>query len=259
LIYLAFGIDYPTGIAIYFVNLLKREHFKKIIPRVLTQPNKISSVIKKMAEDKLVTLKKQEKVRAGPRKYYEINPQILQSPIRDSTTYTKRDGSPLVIPPETIASFLGWLAQEQSGTIDKNRLEHDEQLRQERHKRADEFFEGLLGLERASYITFLFFIAYEATKWDSQRKASNQQPSLSMLILDYIHELIKTPSELFTEYFTFFKAIKASVEDIEEIGGPMTTDLSESIRKVENLWKGLERISNKPIPNEACSYKSDLQ
>jgi len=97
LTYLAFGTDYSVGITKYFIELRNRE-IEKHCPSVLMQPNKISSVLKKMNEDKLVTLSKKVSVGAGTRSYYVLNPQIIQSPIRDSTTYIKCDGSPFKIP-----------------------------------------------------------------------------------------------------------------------------------------------------------------
>ncbi len=176
LIYLAFGTDYPTGIAEYFSELRDRE-IEKLCPRVLTNSNKVASVLKQMAKDELVTFVNEVSVGAGCRKYYEINPQILQSPTRDSTTYAKRDGSPLIIPPETIAEFLGWMALENAGTADEM---EEEQLRQERHKRMDGIFELWFRSETINYITFLLVIANES---------ANQQPALSKLIFDYIQEI----------------------------------------------------------------------
>jgi hypothetical protein len=47
LIYLAFGIDYSGGIAKYFRESYDKNHLGENFPHVLTQSNKLSSVIKK--------------------------------------------------------------------------------------------------------------------------------------------------------------------------------------------------------------------
>jgi len=79
LTYLVFGADYPSGIAEYFIELEERGYQ---CSSILTNTNKIGSVLKRMKQDKLVILLKEETVKAGTRKYYVLNLQILHSPIR---------------------------------------------------------------------------------------------------------------------------------------------------------------------------------
>lgn len=55
-----------------------------------------------MEEDGLVTWNM-----CGPRKYFLINPKIIQSPAKD-TTYVKSDGSKFEIPLAKIEQFLDW-------------------------------------------------------------------------------------------------------------------------------------------------------
>jgi hypothetical protein len=191
LTYLAFGADYSSGVAEYFSEI-KSKFYR--CSSILTNANKIGSVLKRMNQDKLVILLKEVTVNAGTRKYYALNPQILQSPIRDSTNYTKRDGSPFKIPLETIEGFLGWLALKQAGVIDKEHQEQlDEQLRRMRHKRTDDMF--IIILTRSSgkfdYCDFLEFIEAEARRYDFQRDLNNQQPDLSNLINEYSFEVYK--------------------------------------------------------------------
>jgi len=206
LIYLAFGTDYPTGIAEYF-NELKDRLFN--CPSVLTNANKIGSVLKRMNDDKLVILLKKVSVGAAPRLYYVINPQILKSPIRDSATYIKRDGSPFKIPLDTIEDFLKWLAMEQAGTTD---MRQEELLRQERHERTDEILSSLLDpIITPNYFAFLFLIEAEAALWDLQRESRNQQPILDSLIIDYIHEFMDTGPK-----FSHFVEPNTKVEGIRE-------------------------------------------
>jgi len=185
LIYLSFGTDYPSGIADYFSELRDGE-IEMHCPRVFTNSNKISSVLKQMNEDKLVTDPKIVKGRAAPRSYYTLNPQVLESPMRDSITYTNHFGSPFEIPPETIEGFLKWLALMNGGTTDKR---GEKQVRQERHECADEIFEGLFRSKEVDYASFLDFIRDKAERWDLSRKTSNQQSTLSDLISGYITEI----------------------------------------------------------------------
>jgi hypothetical protein len=191
LIYLAFGADYSSGIAEYFSELKDRMYH---CPSVLMSGGKISSVLKRMNEEKLVVLLKKVSIGANARYYYVLNPQILQSPIRDSTTYIKHNGFPFKIPPETIESFLGWLALKQAGIIDKGRQEQlDKQVRQARQRQADRILvDGSINSKMVDYCDFLSFIEAEARKWDLQRGPSNQQPALGDLIHDYIFEMKKS-------------------------------------------------------------------
>jgi hypothetical protein len=201
LIYLAFGADYSGGIAKYFSESLD---IMKDCPRILTNGNKIGSVLKRMNQDKLVTLLKEVTIKAGTRKYYILNPEIIQSPIKDSTTYIKRDGSPFKIPLVTIEGFLGWLGLKEAGIIDKeNQEQFDEQARHERHKLANIIFRALFFSGPVDYFRFLDFIKDEAKKWDLQREASIQQPPLNNLISDYVSEI--DSGEYMLRKFTYVK------------------------------------------------------
>lgn len=184
LIYLSFGTDYSTGIAEYFRDLWYSEQRKLDLPHVLMEPSKISSILKRMKEDKFVIIWKKGSVGAGLRKYYKINPQILQSPIRDSATYIMDDGSPLNISAENINKFLEWHALKEAGATQKQR---ERQLRLERHNRADDIFKGLFQLDPIYYGDFLSFIAAEARRWRLETD-TNQLPALDTQILDYIDE-----------------------------------------------------------------------
>jgi hypothetical protein len=184
LIYLSFGTDYSTGIAEYFWELWYSEQKKLDFPHVLMEPSKISSILKRMKEDKFVIIWKEGSEGAGLRKYYKINPQIFQSPIRDSATYIMHDGSSLDIPIEKINKFIEWHALKEEGATQKQR---ERQLRQERHNRADDIFKGLFQLISIRYGDFLSFIAAEARKWRLETD-TNQLPALDTQILGYINE-----------------------------------------------------------------------
>jgi hypothetical protein len=187
LIYLANGTDCSTCIEEFFNELLKRVIQEKSCPSALKYQSKISSVLKRMNDEKLVILTKEISVGAGTRKYYDINPQILQSPINGETCI-KPDGSILEIPLETIESFLGWLALEQAGIIDKDQQEQlDKQVRQERHERIDDFLLDLLPTGWVDYNSFLEFIKAAASVWDSERGLGNEQHALEDSISCYIH------------------------------------------------------------------------
>jgi hypothetical protein len=179
LIYLSFGTDYSGGIAKFFNELSARW---KDCPNILTNSNKISSVLKRMAQDELIILSKEATVKAGTRKYYVINPQILQSPIKDSKTYTKRDGSPFIIPLEIIEDFLEWLAMEHAGSIDKEHQKKlDEQRRSARHERTDDIFEKIFLKASLTYISFLDMIYSNAALRDLLWQSKNKRPILDSL------------------------------------------------------------------------------
>jgi hypothetical protein len=184
LMYLAFGADYSTNIAKFFTELAEREQFERGFSRVLTQPNKISSVLKRMNDDKLVILSKKASFRAGKRSYYALNPQIIQSPASDEI-YLGSGGSPLSIPLEIIEDFLRWMDTSQTGKLD---MMPDEELRQKRHESADEILRELIISSAADYFRFLTFFGIKARKWVSMGLCDHQ-PTLSALIKWYINEL----------------------------------------------------------------------
>lgn len=190
LMYLTFGADYSSGIAEYFNKLKER---KVDCPSILTNANKTGSVLKRMNKDNLVKLRQEVNVTAGTRKYYELNPQILRSPIKDSIAYIKSDGSSFSIPLETIEGFLRRMSLKRAGTIDKHHQEQlDKEVRQARHERADKILiDVLTRSEKVNYRDFLSFIEAEAKRNDLHKDSRNQQSDLSDLIHGYIFETNK--------------------------------------------------------------------
>jgi hypothetical protein len=192
LMHLVYGPDYPTNIAKFFQELDKKRPPEKKIPQVLIYPSKISSVLKRMKEDKLVILQKEVSVGAGKRSYYALNPKIIQSPAVDDIYYKTDDGLPLSIPLEHIGKFLNWMDMSQKGNIIK---QQEEQVRQKRHERSDEIIEFLID-QAPCYFLFMFLLEIKARKWDA-RIVHDKKRSLSKHIhslIDYfdgnIHELL---------------------------------------------------------------------
>lgn len=187
LMYLAFGADYPHSIAKYFAELEIRPY---TCPSILKNSNKISSMLKKMHNDGLIVLLKQVTVKAGTRKYYALDPQILQSPIRNSTMYIKRDGSSLSISLEIIKNFLDRLSLNKSVLIpEQNQEQFDEQLREARHKRADLILSNeLMYNKKADFVDFLSLIKDEAIRDDSANETKSHH-NLGNLIHEYIFEI----------------------------------------------------------------------
>jgi hypothetical protein len=184
-----------------------------------------------MKEDKLLVLTKKVSVGAGTRSYYALNPQIIQSPTRDSIYHRKGDGSAFNIPLDIIEDFLAWLYLENAGTIDYSK---EEQLRQERHERADEILKALFTRwSEPDYFAFLFLIEAEAALWDLQRESINQQPILDSLIIDYIQEFKDTGPK-----FRHFTEPKTNVRGIKEplaLGWLRTCEQWER-RKMRSTW-----------------------
>lgn len=174
--YLAFGQDYSTNIAKFFTELALRKQLGGDFPRILTQPNKISSVLKRMNDDKLIILSKRVSYDAGKRSYYELNPQIIQPPCKEEINQGNDDSS-LIIPIEMIKEFLRWMDTSQT----------DEVLRQKRHERADEILRELIISPHADYSRFITFIGVNARKW-ARMGLCNYHPTLSELIKMNIRE-----------------------------------------------------------------------
>lgn len=143
LIYLFFDSDYAYRIAKYFENLSNPE-FGRARSSVLRHTGRIGTVLNKMEEDGLV-LSKME----GPRKYFTINPGIIQSPVRDAA-YVKPDGSKFEIPLGMIDQFLVW---------------QQENLKKFNAK--DLFFKTVQFYGSVDYITFMTFLKREANFHDS--------------------------------------------------------------------------------------------
>lgn len=109
LIYLIFGDDYPYNIEKYFKDkFYSNDDQNTKMPYCSNlRTSKVSTLLKKMEEDGLVTVR-EEKGKTRPRKVYSLNPRIIQSPIRDAT-YILPDRSIFEIPPEMIKQILPWV------------------------------------------------------------------------------------------------------------------------------------------------------
>lgn len=183
LIYLTFGPDYPSGITQFFKELSSTRWFGRKLSTTLLHPNKVSSVLKKMRDDGLVLLLlKKAGTGAAPRLYYALDPQIIQRPIK---TCDEISVYPIEIPIDKIETFLKWMALD---TITNALLE--EQMRQERHKRADLFIKRVIYRKTPDYHhQFLSFLKEKAQNWESETSPNNQHPFLSEMISHYIFEL----------------------------------------------------------------------
>jgi DNA-binding PadR family transcriptional regulator len=139
LMYLFFGSDYPYKIAKYFEKLSNPEFGKKRArTSVLHHTGKIGTVLNRMEEDGLLS---SEIIRL--RKYFTINPRIIQSLVKDAT-YFKSDGSTLEIPSNEVEQLLAW---------------QEENIKQFNAK--DLFFETVLFSDAVDYLTFMIFLKKE--------------------------------------------------------------------------------------------------
>jgi hypothetical protein len=185
LIYLAFGKDYSTHIATYFSEL--KDTWLKKIKRssVLRHKTRIGTLLKKMVEDELVIAIPKE---SGRENYYEINPKIIQSTVRDGTD-SRRDVSTFEIPREMVERFLLWSTE--SNEEDKSR---------------DRTFKNSLSPDTVDYFTFLFFLETEAVRWhiwmalEHDPFARKWDPTLYKLVSEYIKELKELPNSNFDPY-----------------------------------------------------------
>jgi hypothetical protein len=209
LMHLAFGSDYPTNISKFFsefhnkgfkglnkfddlINEKNEEaHLKRKIPSALMYPTKVSSILKRMNDDKLIILKKKVSAGAGRRSYYALNPKIIFSPAVDDTYFNKLNGLPTVSI-ETIENFLDWMDTSQREKIDKSK---EEEQRKKRHERSDDILSVLINYG-SYYFVFLFLLEIKARKWEQQIHWSDHQTVLSKHIHAYIHEFDQNIKEL---------------------------------------------------------------
>ena len=138
LIYLAFGSDYPYNMAKYFQNI-SNPAIKKKRSSVLRHESKIGTLLNKMEADGLVTSTRTER-----RKFYKLNPRIIQFPAM-AETYVKTDGSAFEIPLDKIDGLLAW-QKENIEQFDAKNL----------------FFRTVLFSNVVDYITFMIFLEKEA-------------------------------------------------------------------------------------------------
>jgi hypothetical protein len=182
LMYLSFGTDYSVGIAKYFSDLSNR-NLGKHYPKILTNSMKISSLLKKMREDKLILPSKKLSVRAAPRLYYVLNPRIIQTLVREGT-YLKHDGTVFEIDLSVIKYLLG--------KMEKDNLKHDFRT----------IFFNYHYPEIINYFTFMNFIeiqaanmelriAYEDNPWNPEFERSNSY--YIKQISEYIEEMKRLP------------------------------------------------------------------
>ncbi|MCJ7445361.1 MAG: PadR family transcriptional regulator [Methanotrichaceae archaeon] len=181
LMYSAFGEVYAYGISVDFKGA---EEVKKLArSSALIYPSKTSKLLHKMKKDGLLIFDREEKVEGRIRKYYRINPRIIQSPIRNGT-YFKSDGSAFEIPLDLIEKFLAWL--ENSNKEDAG---------------SKEFVEALSASHQYDYITFLEFLNDRAKEWEKATDAdlkTTPEPKLSQLIEEYkaiIFDRSRPPSD----------------------------------------------------------------
>jgi hypothetical protein len=177
LIYLAFGKDYPTGIAKYFIELSNKGKLGKYYPGALMYSAKISSVLKRMEKDNLVILSERVSVGAGIRLYYELNPKIIQSPVKDSNSL-RPGGSIFEIPLTMVEQLLAWKDWKYEGS--KAVCEKDE------------FFKVVVYPDDIDYFFFMEFIRAKAfhQEVEIQNGDYNHRTSLlENLLMDYYHLL----------------------------------------------------------------------
>jgi hypothetical protein len=151
LIYLAFGRDYPYNIAKNFDNLSNIGIKKRARSSILWHKGRIATLLNKMREDGLVVVN-EEIVKSRPRKYYKLNPKILQSPVRDGT-YFDEEGSVFNISLDLIERYLSYLEK------------YEGKYFQSGCERRDEIFQRSLIPDIVDYFTFLYLLEDEISLW----------------------------------------------------------------------------------------------
>lgn len=116
LIYLLFGEDYPYHIARFFQELPNPRLKEAPRSSTLRHTGRIGTLLNKMSEDELV-IASEKKENGRIKKYYRINPRIIQTLVRGGT-YHKRDGSRFEIPLEKVEKTLAFLGKHN----EKNRI-----------------------------------------------------------------------------------------------------------------------------------------
>ena len=177
LMYLAFGEDHASNIAGNFPPKPEnKDFFKKKRRSALKYQGKISSLLKKMSEDGLLSSYGDEK--DGRIIHYEIDPNILKSPAKNEPYY-KNGGTVFEIPLAVLEEFFTWLK---------------EFNKEDARRRA--FIKALSEDTIFDYITFLMFIKARAIDWEKLpdvEEGFTSTSRLSELIEEYIVELEKMP------------------------------------------------------------------
>jgi hypothetical protein len=180
LTYLSFGRDYPYHIAKYFEKLPNKDLEDEPRSSALRHTGRIGILLNKMKDDGLVIVD-EIPAKGGRRKYYKINPRIIQSPIREEA-YFRRDGSLYEINIEQIEGFLNWL--EKSNKEDSMR---------------NSIFRNTIVPNMLNYLTFIIFLEQQAIKWEKLSSDatgsrnpinSESKPMLSNQIWDIVEELL---------------------------------------------------------------------
>jgi hypothetical protein len=186
LIYLANGPDFANNISQYFVELSNSIYPEESCPSALKYPGKVSSILKRMEDEELAILVAKKSAKAGVRKYYKINPKILQSPIKDEACL-KPDGSIFQIPLDSIERLLECMSIDHEIMSDNIQDIQEEKSRIKRHKRLDEFFETFLSNGFFDFKCFLNFIKFAAIACNSLGDSNILQPELVEQLICYIH------------------------------------------------------------------------
>jgi hypothetical protein len=184
LMYLAFGKDYPYHIANFFYDLSvkKKNNLKTFGIGTLKHTGKIGTLLNKMKEDELVvSVADDETTRKDkPRKYYKINPRIIQSPVITGMYITSK-GTQFEIPLKLIETFLEWM----------NKYHKEKSDKQNEEERKKAFMENFLNFEAAKdYIDFLTFLGKLSLKYEGIDHIPTQA------VIDAIYEPSKEVTEL---------------------------------------------------------------
>lgn len=175
LMYLLFGgpddENDATKIAEKFSKCKNKGLFKIRRGSALKSVGKVSSLLKKMREDKLVIGTEDEK---DLRKMHNrINPKIIQSLIR----HQMGEDNVSEIPLDILEEFLMWIEKSNKDDSGRNQL-----------------IESLSSNDIFDYLTFLIFLEKKAVEWEQDPKILLEfvtRPKLSQLIEEYIEELEK--------------------------------------------------------------------
>jgi hypothetical protein len=178
LVYLSFGEGYPYSIAEFF----KKSFYRPLDPDITVpycsnlRTTKVGTLLNNMSKDGLL-IRTIKKVCGKDRRYYSINPQIIQSPIKGET-YFLQDGSIFEIPLELTKQLLDWTnwSEEASRAVCER----------------EEFFRIVVYPDTIDYLLFLEFLkikAYYKEKVILENKKCDTSTKLEFLIKNYIREL----------------------------------------------------------------------
>lgn len=211
LMYLALGRDYPYRMAKIFQSALAIEERGFSI---LKHEGKLASLLKEMETKGLLINVPDTKVGRKPRKFYKINPRIIQSDKAptEKTTAMTIDGKGIIvdIPVELIENLLAWL--EESNALDEMR----KRLLAE-WSSMDEF----------NFITFLLFLKETALAWESSKpKETFLSIIQSSKDLSQLFQTKKKLSQYIEEYLlklqSEYKRTPATKDIISSLHGPTT-------------------------------------